>query len=66
MIKDALCSEVVKARLLWLEFEAHQGERFSVDYADRRESSECFGRVLEDLVINWSVTCVDNLNCLIN
>ena len=66
MVEDALCREVVEARLHGLEFEADKREALPVDDAYGRVGSEGLGAILEDLVVNGCVTCVDNLDSLVD
>lgn len=65
MIENALCCEVVEARLLWLEFKADQGEGFAIYHANRWEGSEGPCCILKNLEIYWSVTCVQDLHSLV-
>ena len=66
MVEDALCREVVEARLLGLEFEADKREALPVDDAYGRVGSEGLGAILKDLVVDGGVTGVDDLDCLVD
>jgi hypothetical protein len=66
VVEDALGSEVVETGLLGLEFEADQREALSVDNADGRESSKGLCAVLKNLIVNWGITSVDDLDCLVD
>lgn len=66
MVEDALSRKVVEARLFGLEFEADKRKALAVDNTYGRVSSEGLGAILEDLVVNGCVTCVDNLNSLVD
>lgn len=66
MIKDTLSIVIVKSSSFWLEFKAYQLKWFSLNYPNWRERSKCLSWILKDFVIHWSITCVHNLNALIN
>ncbi len=66
MVEDALGGEVVEASLLGLELETDEGEGLPVDHADWREGAEGLSGVLQDLIVDWGVTRVHDLHCLVH
>ena len=66
MVEDALRRKVVEARLFGLEFEADKRKALTADNTNGRISSEGLRAILEDLVVDGCVTCVHNLDSLVD
>ena len=66
VIENDLGAEVVVSRLLGSKLEADDGEGLALDQANMRISREGLGGILLNLIIDWSIRGVLNLNRLVN
>lgn len=66
VIIDALSQEVIIPRALGIEFEADNAKTLSLNEPHVWICSECLRGILEDFIINWSVTSIGDLNCLVD
>ena len=66
MVENQLSCEIIVSWCRWVEFEAHYSEALTINQTSLREGFECSSRVLQDLEVNWSITCVCDLKGLIN
>ena len=66
VIVDQLRWKIVVSCLSWVEFEANYAEAFALDQAICWVSIESIGGVLQDFVVNRSITSVGDLKCLID
>lgn len=66
VVINALSQEVIIPRTLGIEFKADNAETLTLNKSHVWICSECLRGVLEDFIINWSVTRIRNLNSLVN
>lgn len=66
MVENPLSLEVELTGLFWIELEANNSEALSMDQADRWVCFEGSCWVLQDLVVDWGIAGVRDLNRLVN
>ena len=66
MVIYPLCLEVILSGLLWVELEANDSKALSIDQANRWIRFERLGWVLQNFIVDWSITCVRDLDGLVN
>jgi len=66
MVINPLCLEVILSGLLRIELEANDSKALSMDQSNRWIRFECLGWVLQNFIVNRGITCVGDLNGLVN
>lgn len=66
VIKNQLCCEIVVSWCFRIEFKANNAKAFSIDKANLWIRFKSTSRVLKNLVVYRSITCISDLECLIN
>jgi len=65
VVENILSYEIVISWVFWIEFKAYNVKALALDQTSTWKCSECQCGILHYFVINRSVTCIVNLNCLV-